>query len=61
MKWSLNMEITKDFFIIPPLNESISRNIYPKAKKPKNISSYFDSLKPLSRKKITKIIKELYS
>ena len=55
------MVMIKDFFIIPTLNEYISQNIYPKAKKPKNISSYFDSLKPLSRKKITKIIKELYS
>ncbi|MBS3923050.1 MAG: polysaccharide biosynthesis protein [Nitrosarchaeum sp.] len=51
---------TKDFFIIPPLNESIKRNIYPNSKKPKNISRYFDSLKPLSRKEIKLILQKLY-
>ncbi|MGY5142908.1 MAG: polysaccharide biosynthesis protein [Candidatus Nitrosopumilus sp. bin_32a] len=51
---------TKDFFIIPRLNEFISPKIYPKSKKPKNIHSYFDSLKPLSKKEINSIIQELY-
>jgi len=51
---------TKDFFIIPPLNESINQNIYPKAKKPRNISSYFDSLEPLSKKEIKSILRKLY-
>jgi len=51
---------TKDFFIIPQLNESIKRNIYPKSKKPKNISTYFDSLKPLSKKEIKSILQKLY-
>ena len=51
---------TKDFFIIPRLNESISPKIYPKSKKPKNIHSYFDSLKPLSKKEINIIVQKLY-
>jgi len=51
---------TKNFFIIPPLNESINRNNYPNSKKPKNTSSYFDSLKPLSKKEIKSILRKLY-
>ena len=51
---------TKNFFIIPPLNESIKRNTYPKSKKPKNNPMYFDSLKPLSKKEIKLILQKLY-
>jgi FlaA1/EpsC-like NDP-sugar epimerase len=49
----------KDFFIIPPL-QYITKNKYSGAKKPKNIHSYFENLKPLKKKEILKIIKDVY-
>ena len=55
-----NVLETKDFFIIPPLNESIKNSKYPNAKKPKNVKSYFDDMKTLSKKEILSILKELY-
>ena len=54
-----NVLETKDFFIIPPISNGKSSK-YPNAKKPTNISSYFKNLKPLERKKIKKILKEIY-
>ena len=51
---------TKEFFIIPPLNESINRQKYGSAKKPENARTYFQKIKPLSKQKILKILKELY-
>lgn len=51
---------TKDFFIIPSLNEKIKNQKYPNAKKPKNISSYFENIKPLSQKQILKILDSIY-
>lgn len=49
----------KDFFIIPPL-QYITKNKYPGAKKPKSIHSYFENLKPIKKKEILKIIKDVY-
>jgi len=49
---------TKDFFIIPPLNMPIKS--YPNAKKSKNPQSYFKEIKTISKKEITKILKNIY-
>jgi FlaA1/EpsC-like NDP-sugar epimerase len=51
---------TRDFFIIPRLNEPVNSKIYPKSKKSNITQSYFDSLKPLSKKEIKSIIQKLY-
>ena len=51
---------TRDFFIIPRLNEPVNSKIYPKSKKSNITQSYFESLKPLSKKEIILIIKKLY-
>jgi len=51
---------TKEFFIIPPLNESVNKQKYTGAKKPKNARSYFQKIKPLSKQKILKILRDLY-
>jgi len=56
-----NVLETKKFFIIPPLNQFTKPASYYDAKKPKKIKRYFEEFPPLSREKITKIIKELYS
>ena len=50
---------TKDFFIIPPLNMPIKS--YPNAKKSKNPQSYFKEIKTISKKEITKILKNIYA
>ena len=55
-----NVLETKDFFIIPPLNESVKFFKYPNAKKPKNIQSYFEDMKTLSKKEILLILKKIY-
>jgi UDP-N-acetylglucosamine 4,6-dehydratase/5-epimerase len=49
---------TKEFFIIPPLN--VPMKSYPNAKKPKNPQSYFKEIKTISKKEITKILKNIY-
>jgi FlaA1/EpsC-like NDP-sugar epimerase len=51
---------TKEFFIIPPLNEPVNKQKYTGAKKPKNARSYFQTIKPLSKQKILKILRDLY-
>jgi len=51
---------TKDFFIIPPLNEYVKVLQYPNAKKPKNIQSYFDNMKIFSKADISLILKQIY-
>jgi len=56
MNYALEM---KDFFIIPPL-QYITKNKYPGAKKPRNIRSYFENLKPIKKDEIVKMIKEVY-
>jgi len=54
-----NVLETKEFFIIPPL--FIDKIIqYSQAKKPKNIHSYFDNLKPISKKHILNMLKKVY-
>ena len=52
---------TKDFFILPPLFESISKSKYPGAKKPRNPHSYFEKIKPVNIKEISKMLKTVYS
>ena len=56
-----NVLETKDFFILPSLFKPLSKSKYPNAKKPKNISSYFEKIKPLSVKEISKILKTVYN
>jgi FlaA1/EpsC-like NDP-sugar epimerase len=51
---------TRDFFIIPRLNEPVDPKIYSKSKKSSINPSYFDSLKPLSKKEIKSILQKLY-
>ena len=51
---------TKEFFIIPPLNEPVNKQKYTGAKKPKNARLYFQKIKPLSKEKILKILRDLY-
>jgi len=54
-----NVLETKEFFIIPPL--FIDKTIqYSHAKKPKNIHSYFDNLKPIPKKHILNMLKKVY-
>jgi FlaA1/EpsC-like NDP-sugar epimerase len=55
-----NVFETKDFFIIPPLNEFNKNLSYPNAKKPKNIQTYFDDMKTLTKKEILSILKQVY-
>jgi len=52
---------TKEFFIIPPLLESIKKNVYPNARKPRNIQSYFQNTKPINKKQILDMLKKAYS
>ena len=51
---------TKDFFIIPSMFEKTNLTKYPKSKKSKNLQKYFETLKPLDRTEILKILKTLY-
>ena len=51
---------TKDFFILPSLFDSISKSKYHYAKKPKNVKSYFEDMKTLSKKEISTILKQVY-
>ena len=55
-----NVLETKNFFIIPPLNSTRRNFDYPNAKKPKNTQSYFDDMKPLSKKELISILKQVY-
>jgi UDP-N-acetylglucosamine 4,6-dehydratase len=49
---------TKEFFIIPPLSDM--KGAYPGAKKPANLRSYFDNMKPTSKGSILKMLKQVY-
>lgn len=51
---------TNDFFIIPKMFESINSKKYLGAKKPKNAKKYFDTLKPISKEQIVKLLKKIY-
>lgn len=51
---------TKDFFIVPPNFEVRKVSDYPGAKKPKDIKSYFQNIKPLEREQILEMLKEIY-
>ena len=51
---------TKDFFILPSLFESLSKSKYPGAKKPENLHSYFEKMKPIDIKTISKMLKTVY-
>jgi len=56
-----NVLETKELFIIPPLWEAINKNKYPNSRKPKNIQSHFQNLKPINKKQIIKMLKKVYS
>lgn len=56
-----NVLETKDFFILPSLFKPISKSRYPGAKKPENLHSYFEKMKPLTVKEISKMLKTVYS
>ncbi|EGG41247.1 polysaccharide biosynthesis protein CapD [Candidatus Nitrosarchaeum limnium SFB1] len=51
---------TKDFFILPSLFESISKSRYLGAKKPDNLHNYFEKMKPINIKEISKMLKTVY-
>lgn len=51
---------TKDFFIIPKMFESLNVKNYPSAKKPKNLKSYLEKSKPVSKAEIIKILQKIY-
>jgi len=55
-----NVIETQNFFIIPIMFEKTNLSKYPKAKKSKNLQKYFETLKPLSKNEILKILKTLY-
>lgn len=50
---------TKDFFILPSSFKSSSKNIYPNSKKPKNLVNYFENLKPLTKKEILSMLRNI--
>ena len=56
-----NVLETKELFIIPPVWEQLSKNKYPNSRKPKNIQSHFQNLKPINKKQIIKMLKKVYS
>lgn len=49
---------TKEFFIIPPLSDM--KGTYLGAKKPANLRSYFNNMKPTSKGSILKMLKQVY-
>jgi FlaA1/EpsC-like NDP-sugar epimerase len=51
---------TNDFFIIPSIYNSSTPKKYRNAKKPKNIKNYFESLKPITKSEIKKMLLEVY-
>ena len=51
---------TKNFFIIPSMFDSFIQKKYKDAKKPKNIKNYFESLKPITKSEIKKMLLEVY-
>ncbi len=51
---------TKDFFILPSLFKPFSKTKYKNSKKAINVEQYFKNLKPITKKEITKILKNLY-
>jgi len=55
-----NVIETQNFFIIPIMFEKTNLSKYPKAKKSKNLQKYFETLKPLNKNEILKILKTLY-
>ncbi len=51
---------TKDFFIIPSLNEKNQNFNYPGAKKPNNINAYFENIQCIKKSDLIKILKKIY-
>jgi FlaA1/EpsC-like NDP-sugar epimerase len=51
---------TKEFFILPTSFKFSSKLTYPNSKKPKNLSNYFESLSPISKKEIMTFLKTIY-
>jgi FlaA1/EpsC-like NDP-sugar epimerase len=52
---------TKDFFILPSLFKPISESRYHGAKKPGILHSYFEKMKPLSVKEISRMLRTVYT
>ena len=52
---------TKDFFILPSPFKCLSKSKYPGAKKSTTVYSYFKTMKPISVKDISKMLKTVYS
>ena len=51
---------TKNFFIIPPNLDPNFKKKYPNSKKAKNVKKELENMKPLSKAKILKMLKESY-
>jgi len=51
---------TKDFFILPSMFQTILKIKYKNSKKPKNLEHYFKNLKPITKKDIISILKQIY-
>jgi UDP-N-acetylglucosamine 4,6-dehydratase/5-epimerase len=52
---------TNDFFILPSLFNPSSKILYPGSKKPINLNTFFDKIKPIDLKEISKMLKIVYS
>jgi len=52
---------TKDFFILPSLFKPLTKSKIPGAKKPKNVFSHFEKMKPISIPEISKMVKTVYN
>ncbi len=51
---------TPDFFIIPPGLDITKKKNYPGARKPKNIKSFMEDMKPLGKKQVAEMLKKIY-
>ena len=55
-----NVIETQNFYIIPSMFEKINPSKYPKAKKSIDLQKHFETLKPLNKNEILKILRTLY-
>lgn len=51
---------TKDFYIIPPQLDTLTKSSYPGTKKSQNIRGQFKDMKPLERSQVLKLLKKIY-
>ena len=45
---------------MPSMFDTVTSKKYKNAKKPKNIKNYFDTLKPINKLKIEKMLQDVY-